>query len=261
MKKRILNVYATIIVVWLTVPTLILIPISFGAGKSFNFPPSGLSLQWYEEVFTDPRWLEAIGNSLLVATLTMIVATVLGTAAAIGLSKVRFRGKGVLENLLLAPMIVPAIVTAIGVYAVFIKFGLLGTLFGFVVAHSVLAIPLVLINVAPSVQALDARLEDAAASLGAAPLTSFFSVTLPLILPGVTAGAVLAFVTSFDEVVLAIFIQDAGFRTLPVLIFQNVNKDSNPAVTAVAVLTMVVTAVLLLLMQRLARRQRRLLNP
>jgi len=256
MSRLTLRLYATVIILWLTLPTLIIVPVSFASGGSFSFPPKELSLEWYETVLTDPRWLRAMGNSVLVAVLTTVTATLCGTAAALGLARVRFRGKSLIENLLIAPLIVPSIVLAIGVYAVFIRFGLLGSLFGFVAAHSIVALPLVLMNVAPSIQALDTRLSDASASLGATPLRTFVSVTLPLIMPGVTAGAVLAFVTSFDEVVLAIFIQDAGFRTLPVMIFQSVSQDSSPAVAAISTLMMTVTIVLIMVLQRVSRRKR-----
>lgn len=256
MSKVMLRIFVALMIVWLILPTLVILPVSFTSGNSFSFPPKGFSTRWYEEVFTDSRWLEAMGNSLLVAVLTMVTATTIGTLAALGLSKVSIRGKSLLESLLIAPMIVPSIVLAIGVYAVFIRLGLLGSLFGFVAAHSVVALPLVILNVAPSIEGLNPSLARASASLGANPVRTFFSITLPIISPGVLAGAVLAFVTSFDEIVLAIFIQDASFRTLPVMIFQNVNKDSTPVITAVSALMMVFTVVLILLLQRVSRRKR-----
>uniref|UniRef100_UPI0030176644 ABC transporter permease n=1 Tax=Leucobacter sp. USHLN153 TaxID=3081268 RepID=UPI0030176644 len=187
--KRLLGVFSVLIVIWLIVPTLVIIPMSFNSAPSFNFPPKGFSTQWYENFFTDTSWLKALASSLQVAVLTMIVATVIGVLAALGLSKVRFRGKGLVEGFFLLPLIVPAVVLAVGLYSLFLRLDLLGTLPGFVLAHTIVSMPLVITNVMASLQGLDPRLEQASASLGAGRLRTFFSVVLPLIAPGVTAGA------------------------------------------------------------------------
>lgn len=237
--------FSVVLVAWLILPTLVLVPISFSEKASFNFPSQGFSLQWYERFFTDASWLRSMALSLQVGLVVTVIATVAGTLAAFGLSKIRFRGKGLLEGALLTPMMVPGIVLAIGLYSVFLQYGLLGTFAGFVLAHTALAIPLVILNVSTSLQGLDPRLELAAASLGANRFVSFMTVTLPLIAPGVIAGAVFAFVTSFDEVIVSLFIQSPGLQTLPVKIFRSVTQDTDPTVAAVAVLVTVVSVLVI----------------
>ncbi|WP_332603520.1 ABC transporter permease [Arthrobacter sp. S2(2024)] len=254
--KAILGVLAVFIVLWLTLPTLVIIPISFNSAPSFDFPPKDFSLRWYENFFTDPAWLRSLGVTVQVAFLTTFVATISGVAAALGLSKVNFRGKSIIENLFLAPLIVPGIVLAIGMYSIFLRFGMLGTLFGFVAAHTVLALPLVIMNVAASLQGMDPKLQHASASLGAPPITTFFRVTLPLIAPGVSAGALFAFVTSFDEVILSLFIQTPALQTLPVKIYRSVTQDTDPTVAAVAVIMMTISIILILATQFFSRRKK-----
>lgn len=257
MKSKIaLWIFASIIIAWLVLPTLVIIPISFNDAASLNFPPKGFSLQWYENFFTDPAWLKALGNTVQIALLTTVVATSLGVLAALGLAKMKFKGKAVLENYFLMPMIVPGIVIAIGLYSMFLKLGLLGTVAGFVFAHTVLALPLVIVNVMASLAGVDPRFEQAAASLGAGRARTFFSVTLPLIVPGVTAGALFAFVTSFDEIVLSLFIQNPFLQTLPVKIFTAMTQTTDPTVAAVAVITMLTSIVIILGMQFAGRRRR-----
>ncbi len=155
--KRLLGVFAVLIVIWLIVPTLVIVPMSFNEAPSFNFPPKGFSTRWYENFFTDPTWLKALFNSLQVAVLTMVVATAVGVMAALGLSKVKFRGKGLMEGYFLLPLIVPGIVLAVGLYSLFLRMNLLGTLPGFVLAHTIVAMPLVITNVMASLQGLDPR--------------------------------------------------------------------------------------------------------
>lgn len=257
MAKKILGVFSIIIIVWLVVPTLIIVPMSFNSVSSFNFPPQGFSLQWYENFLTDASWQRALFSSLRVAVITMIVATTVGVLASIGLSKLKFRGKGVLEGYFLLPMIVPGIVLAIGLYSLFLRMNLLGTLWGFVLAHTVLALPLVITNVMASLSGFDTRLEQASASLGANRTTTFFQITLPLIAPGVTAGALFAFVTSLDEVIVSLFIQSPQLQTLPVKIFNSVTQTNDPTVAAVAVITMLASVIIMLGAQFASRRKKR----
>lgn len=257
--KRVLIAFSVLVIFLLIVPTLVIVPISFSASPSFDFPPKGWSLQWYEKFLTDREWLKALGNSVLVAILTAIVATVAGVLASLGLSRLKYRGKSLLENYFLAPMIVPGIVIAIGLYSLFIRLDLLGTIPGFVFAHTIVALPLVIINVMASLQGVDPKLAQAAASLGASKARTFFTVTLPLIVPGVTAGALFAFVTSFDEIILSLFIQDPSLQTLPVKIYRSVTQSTDPTVAAVAVITMAVSMVVMLAAQ-LATRKRKALT-
>jgi len=254
--KVFLWIFAVLIIAWLVLPTLVIIPISFNDAASLNFPPKGWSLQWYENFFTDQAWLDALGATVQIALLTTAVATSVGVLAALGLARLRFKGKGLLENYFLMPMIVPGIVIAIGIYSLFLRLGLLGTIAGFVFAHTVLALPLVIVNVMASLQGVDPRFEQAAASLGAGRARTFFSVTLPLIVPGVTAGALFAFVTSFDEIILSLFIQDPFLQTLPVKIFSSMTQTTDPTVAAVAVITMLTSIVIILGLQFIGKRRR-----
>lgn len=256
--KILLSVFASIVALWLVAPTLIVIPLSFTDKASLVFPPTGWSLRWYENFFTDRSWTRALMASFRVAVLVTVVATVLGTAAAVGLQRrAGRRGNAAIRGLLLTPMIVPSVVLAIGLYAIFLKFHLLGTLHGFVLAHAVLALPFTVVSVSASLQTFDQRLETAAISLGASRWNTFRRVTLPLILPGVISGALFAFVTSFDEVVVSLFIQSPYLRTLPVKMFSSVTRDTDPTIAATATLILVFTTALVLVALALINRNRR----
>lgn len=234
-----------LVAAWLVAPTLVVIPLSFTDKVSLTFPPTGWSTRWYANFFGDPAWTAALANSLLVGVLVAVVATTLGTAAAFGLTRwTNGRGAAAASVLLLAPMIVPGIILAIGIYAVFLKLGLAGTLAGFVAAHTVLAMPFVVVSVTASLRTFDVRLETAAASLGAGRWATFRQVTLPLIMPGVVSGALFAFVTSFDEVVVSLFIQSPTLVTLPVQMYSSVTRETDPTLAAAATMILALTTVL-----------------
>lgn len=255
--KVVLTVVSVLVLAWLILPTLILVPISFSETASFNFPAKGFSWRWYENFFTDASWMSSLLLSVQVGLLSTITATVTGTIAAFGLSKMRVRGRALFEGYLLTPMMIPGIVLAVGLYAVFLQYGLLGTLPGFVLAHSVLALPFVIVNVLTSLEGFDSRLELAAASLGASRTRTFFAIVLPLIAPGVGAGALFAFVTSFDEVIVSLFIQSPGLQTLPVKVFRSVTQDTDPTVAAVSVIVTVFSILIVSLAQlRFVNRKR-----
>jgi putative spermidine/putrescine transport system permease protein len=239
--RVILGIFCALVALWLIAPSLIVIPLSFTDKPSFAFPPSGWSTRWYSNFFQDPSWIGALLASFRVGILVAIVATVFGTAAAVALSRSRFKGRGGVRGLLLAPMITPVIVLAIGVYALFLKAGLLGTTLGFTVAHSVLALPFVVIPVTTSLQGFDRKLELASAICGANRWATFRQITLPLVAPGVLSGALFAFVTSFDEVVLALFIQSPYLTTLPVRMYASVTRDTDPTMAAAATLILTFT--------------------
>jgi putative spermidine/putrescine transport system permease protein len=235
-------------VFYLLAPTLVIVPMSFTEARILSFPPEGFSLQWYERMFTDRQWSTGMVNSLLVAVLTAIVATVLGTLAALGLSRGRFPGRSLVNGLVLSPLIVPVVVIAIGMFGLFVTWRLSGSMVGLVLAHTALALPFVVVNVSTSLQTMDRNLELAAANLGADPRRSFLHVTLPIILPGVVAGAIFSFITSWDEVVVAIFMTSARFRTLPVEMWEQVRQVVDPTVAAVSTTLLVVTTALLLVL-------------
>jgi putative spermidine/putrescine transport system permease protein len=242
-----LMVFCVLVAVWLVAPSLIVIPLSFTDRPSFNFPPSGWSTTWYANFFSDPTWILALQASIRVGLLVTLVATVCGTAAAVALSRTRFVGDQGVRALLLSPMIVPVIVVSIGIYAIYLRLNLLGTTTGFVLAHSVLALPFVIIPVSASLQGFDRRLEDAAAICGANRWTTFRTVILPLVAPGVMSGALFAFATSFDEVVVSLFIQSPYLQTLPVRMYASVTRDTDPTIAAAATLILALTTVLTIL--------------
>ena len=226
---------------------LVVIPMSFTGAKILSWPPEGFSFQWYAKMLEDPQWSRGFTNSVQVAILTAILATVLGTLAALGIVRGRFPGKGLANALILSPLIVPVIIIAIGFFAFYSITRLTGSLPGLVLAHTALAVPFVIINVGAVLRTMDRNLEMAAASLGADPIRTFWRITFPIILPGVFAGALFAFITSWDEVVVSIFMTSTRFRTLPVEMWEQVRQVVDPTVAAVATVVMVVTTTLLLL--------------
>lgn len=254
LRRRLLTVWCVLVGVWLLAPMLVVIPMSFTSRRSLNFPPEGWSLQWYRNFFSEPQWYEALFTSLYVALLVALVATAVGTAAAFGLVRGRFPGKGAVNALLLAPLVVPVVIVAIAVFATYLQWRLSGTVLGFVLAHTALAIPFVIITVSSSLRTFDRRLELAAANLGANAAATFRRVTLPLILPGVLSGALFAFITSFDEVVVALFLQSPDVRTLPVQMFTSVTREVDPTIAAASSMILALTTALLVLVA-LTRRQ------
>ena len=235
-------------VLYLISPTLVIIPMSFTESRILSFPPQGFSVEWYERIFTDPQWSTALVSSAQVAIVTTILATVLGTLAALALTRGRFPGRTAVNGLVLAPLIVPVVIIAIGMFSLYVRWRLAGSLLGLVLAHTALAVPFVVVSVSASLSTMDRNLEMAAANLGANPRQAFRRVTLPIILPGVIAGAIFAFITSWDEVVVALFLTSARFRTLPVEMWEQVRQAVDPTVAAVATTLFIVTTVLLLVL-------------
>ncbi|WP_192179543.1 ABC transporter permease [Mesorhizobium amorphae] len=234
-----------LVILFLLVPILIPVPLSFNSGSFFIFPLEGISTRWYEVVLGTQRWQSAIGNSLLVAFGTTLIATTLGTMTAIALADERFPGRRIVMPLLLSPLIVPVVITAVGSYLFYARVGLASTYAGIILAHTALASPFVVVTVAASLTGFDRNLMRAAAISGAKPVRSFFKVMLPLILPGVLSGAAFAFVTSFDEVVVVQFLASANQRTMPLEMFIGLREKLSPAITAAATLMMGLSIVLL----------------
>ncbi|MFI5957666.1 ABC transporter permease subunit [Cryptosporangium sp. NPDC051539] len=244
-----LRVHTTVVAILLVAPTLVVIPMSFSGSQTFRFPPEDWSLRWYQELFSSPEWIAAILNSLQVGVYVAILATVLGTSAAFGLARLGRRSRGAVNGFLLSPMIVPHILVGLVVFASFLQVGLNGTLFGIILAHTAVALPFVVIAVTARIQGMDTRLSGVAASLGAGPVSTFRKVTLPLVLPGVLSGAVLAFVTSLDEVVIALFLQAPGAITLPVQMFNSITVEIDPTISAASSLMVVLVSVPILIAQ------------
>lgn len=247
-RRFLMAAFGALTVFYLLAPTLVIVPMSFTGAHILSFPPEGFSLQWYQRMFTDPQWAAGIQHSAQVGFMTAILATVLGTLAALGLTRGRFPGRTVVNALALSPLIVPVVVIAIGMFAVFVQWKIAGSVVGLVLAHTALALPFVIVNVGTSLRTMDRNLELAAANLGADPRRSFYHITLPIILPGVLAGAIFSFITSWDEVVVALFLTSARYRTLPVEMWEQVRSVVDPTVAAVSTTLFVVTTALLVVL-------------
>lgn len=245
---------ALLVLFFLFSPIFVVFPLSFSSGELLTLPTPGWSLRWYEDFFASDRWLSATKNSFVVGLATMVLATVLGTLAAFGIQLSNFRGKKLVVAALSLPLVVPLIVTAASMYLAFSQVGMANSLFGLIVAHTILAAPYVVVTVLATIQTFDMNLLRAAASLGARPLPAFREVVLPLIMPGVVAGALFAFAISFDELVVAIFITSPGEFTLPRQMFAGLREFLSPTVAAAAVI-MIVLSVLLLTLSELVRRR------
>jgi len=246
--KWLFYLICTLILLFLVMPIFIIIPISFSASRFLKFPPEGFSLQWYTRYFESRNWISATLRSFEVGILTTILATVLGTLASFALVRGEFGGKRLIYGVILSPLVVPVIITAIGIYYVFSRLQLIGSLMALVVAHTVLALPFVVVNVTATLQGYDVTIERAALSLGANRLKTFFKVTLPIIWPGIMSGALFAFITSFDEVVVAIFL--CGSKpTLPKQMWDGIRIAINPTISAVSSLLIVLSIILLLTLQ------------
>lgn len=251
-----LKIWTALVVVLLLAPTLVVIPMSFGASGTFVFPPKEWSLRWYVNFFTSPEWMNSLWNSVQVGLLAAVLATTVGVAAALGLDRTSFRGRAAVRGGMMAPQIVPGIVVAVAIYIAFLSMQLTGTLVGFVVAHAVIGVPFVLISVSTSLASFDRTVETASASLGAGPLTTFRKVTLPLLMPGVLSGFIFAFVSSFEEIVIALFLQTPDLRTLPVQMYNSITLQIDPTIAAASSLIVVTTTAVLLLAQLGPRRKK-----
>jgi putative spermidine/putrescine transport system permease protein len=253
-----LGIAAGVVFFYLIFPILVIIPLSFSSATYLSFPPPGFSLQWYENFFDRRDWLEASELSIWIALTAMALSVVLGTPAALGLVRGRFRGRQIINAFILSPLIAPAIIVAIGVYFFYAGIGLVGSPAALIVAHTCLAVPFVVINVSATLHGFDERLEYAAMSLGATPWRTFWQVTLPIIRPGVLAGAVFAFISSFDELIVALFVSGTTAVTLPRKMFQSIRFEIDPTIAAVSTLLIAFTAALFVVAELLRRRAERL---
>jgi len=236
---------AALTLVFLIAPVVIILIVSFSSAEYLSFPPPHLSLRWYERFLGASEWRGAILVSAEVAGLTTLFATLLGLAASLALVRGRFRYKNAVYALLLSPMIVPTIITAIALYFFFVKLKATGSVLAMALGHTVLALPVVVIIVAATLQGFDRRLELAALSLGASRLLAFRRITLPLIAPGVLSAALFAFLTSFDELLIPLFLSGSEVQTLTVRVWNSLLLEVDPTITAVSSFLIAVTATVL----------------
>ncbi|MBE2274811.1 MAG: ABC transporter permease [Rhodobacteraceae bacterium] len=240
----------------LILPLAAALPISLNSAPWFTYPFPGISLRWFEALFGSEIWVGALLNSVVIALATTVLATTLGTLASIGLVNANFPLRRLVMALAIAPMLMPVVVLGLGLFVFFSPIGLNYTFWGVVVAHTLMATPFVIITVTATLTRFDFTLMRAAASLGAGKVTAFRGVMLPLIAPGVGAGAVFAFATSFDEVVMVLFIAGPEQRTLPKQMFTGLREQLDPTIIAAAVTMVVITSVLMVAALAIARKRR-----
>lgn len=234
-----------LILIYLILPTLIVIPLSFSSQNYLAFPPEGWSLKWYQRMAENPVWLQATWNSLAIGIPTAFVSMVFGTLAALAVARGRFAFSTAISAIVVAPMMLPHVILAIGLYPVMLDLDLLRTHLAAIIGHSVIGISLVFITVTASLSSYSGALELAAMTLGADLWNTFWRVTFPMIRVGVVIGGILAFAMSFDELMLALFLTGAGTRTLPRLIWEQLNDFLTPTIAAVATLVFAFTLLLL----------------
>jgi putative spermidine/putrescine transport system permease protein len=239
--------FTALIALFLLLPILFIVALSFGSSQWLIFPPPGWTLKWYRELFADPRWIEAAFTSLKIGLVVTVASVLLGLLASFGLTRGRFRGVEALRALFLTPMILPVVVLAVALYAFFLKLGLNGTFLGFVVAHTIVALPFSIIAITGALEGFDKSIEDAAVLCGATPLQAKIHVTLPAIGHGLFAAAIFSFLMSWDEVVLAIFMASPTLQTLPVKIWTTLRQDLTPVIAAASTLLVGLTLVLMIL--------------
>jgi putative spermidine/putrescine transport system permease protein len=244
-----LRALAVAVLVYLLLPILVIVPLSFSASSFLSYPMPGWSLQWYDNLFTSAEWGRATKNSFIVAPAATVIATVLGTLTAVGLARVQFPGKGLLMSVLIAPMVVPIVVVGVASYLFFAQIGLSDSYTGLILVHAALGAPFVVTTVLATLQGFNHNLVRASLSLGASPLQTFFLVTLPVIAPGVISGALFAFATSFDEVVVTLFLAGPTQVTLPRQMFTGIRENINPTIAAVATLLTLFTTGLMLALE------------
>jgi putative spermidine/putrescine transport system permease protein len=253
-----LRVFVGAVLLFLIAPILAIMPLSFNSETFFSYPMPGYSTKWYVDFFTNERWQKALRLSFVLAFFTTILATTLGTLAALGLSRGNIPGRASIMAVLISPMIVPVIISALGMFFFYARWGLTGTMAGLVLAHTALATPFVVITVTATLSSFDRTLMRAGASLGAPPHTVFFKVVMPLILPGMISGALFAFVTSFDEVIVIIFIASPEQNTLPRQMFSGIRELISPTITAAATVLILISTAMLVTVELLRRRSERL---
>ncbi len=259
------RVICGLIFFFLIAPIIVIIPLSFNAVPFFTFTPemlafdpAGYSLKWYGDFFGNLNWQGAVKNSFIIAVFSTLISTTLGTIAALGLSRAEMPAKTLVMGVLISPMIVPLIISAAGMFFFYTKIGMASTHFGVIMAHAALSTPFVVITVTATLVGFDRSLVRAAATLGASPTRTFFKIIVPLIMPGVISGALFAFVTSFDEVVVVKFIGSYEQRTIPWAMFSGIREQISPTILAVATLLITFSILMLITIEILRRRNERL---
>ena len=256
LRARLAGLHTALVMVFLLAPLAIMVPVSFTSGTMLTLPTPGWSLQWYEVIFTDPRWTGALVNSLIIGVAATAIATALGTLAAIGLTWGRFPGQKMILGVISLPLVLPIVILGVACFSFYASVGLVGSRLSLILAHAGLAAPVVVTTVMASLKGFDRTLMRAGASLGAGPFLAFRRILVPLVAPGILTGALVAFLISFDEVVIASFVSAADQRTLPRQIFSGVRESISPAIAAAAIVLVIISGILLAFTAWVERRAR-----
>lgn len=243
-----LKVIVALILSALTAPILIIFVMSFTSVSYFQFPPPGFSVKWYQAFFNDASWMESLFRSLQISFFTTILAVVIGTIAANAVMRLDFPGKQFFMALMVAPMIIPVIILGIALYRFFAPLQMTGTITGMVLSHSILSIPIVFVTVLASLKGMDRNLELAAMGLGSTPIEAFFKITVPFIRPALFSSALFAFLISFDELVVTIFLAGPTTKTLPVKMWEDLRTQVNPTIAAISSI-LIISIVMIYILQ------------
>lgn len=249
---------AWVLLVFLVAPALVAIPVSLTPNTYLSMPTTGISFQYYHEIFTSPDWISSFWQSTVIGLTSAAMATLLGTLCAVGLWRVASKAGETVRAILLLPLVIPPIIAAMAFYRLMVPLRLIDSYSGLILAHTVLAAPLVLITVSASLANFDPRLEQASRNLGASAFVTLWRVILPSIRPGVLAGAVFAFISSWDEIVVTLFLSKFSVYTLPRRMWNGIRENTDPAVAAAAVVLLAVTGIAFLIWALAARRTQRL---
>lgn len=241
---------------FLLLPIVLIVLLSFGSSRWLIFPPPAWTTKWYVEFFSTPDWIASVANSAKVAGLVAALSVLLGLGCALALTRGTFRGKTLVRLVVLMPMVLPVVVLAIGIYSIFLRLGLNETLAGFVVAHTVIALPFSVIIISNGLLTFDKSIEDAAILCGASPLQAMLRVTLPSIRFSLFTAAIFSFLASWDEIVISIFMAGPSLQTLPVKLWSTLRQDLTPVVAAASSLVLLITLLLLLICVPLLRKDR-----
>lgn len=239
--------FAILVILFLVLPVLIIVPMSFSSSRYLEFPPPGFSTQWYQAFFSDPQWVNALKISIELAVLTTILSLILGILAAEGLSKSEFKGKDAIIEIFMMPMLVPGIIVGIAIYRFEAGLSLSSTFTGLLIAHTLMAVPFVIRTALANLIGLNPNYELVSRSLGANSLATFLRVTMPIIKPALFSGAMFAFATSFDEIIVTQFLCGIQITTLPKRIWDGLNQQLDPTITAIAAIVIVIISLAMVL--------------
>ena len=245
-RSAIFYTFCTLVLIFMIMPNFVVFPISFSSATYLEFPPKEWSVRWYIDYFSRPEWIDATINSFKVAICVTVIAVILGSLAAYGLVRGRFPGKNLINSLIISPMVAPILVTAVSVFILFAKAGLNGTLTGFIIAHTIVATPFVVIVMSASLRGVSVDLEQAAMNLGANRFTTLRRVVFPMALPGMISSGLFAFLISFDELIIAIFISSPRMATLPKILWEGIRTEINPTIASVSTLLISMSVVILI---------------